>query len=106
MKYYRVQYGYGKDEFYSIPETEVSKAMRAQVKGTVFICEEGTAAGNSILTIKPDYNRLLGYNRDHQMTGEDYDELPRDAKHEHMQLLKEEQIKAFEVLGNNLQLHD
>lgn len=103
MKYYRVQYGYGKDDFYSVSEEDVAKAIRAQVKGTVFICDEGTVAGNSIVAIKPDYNRVLGYNRDYQMTGEDYNELPPGTKHEHTQLLDDIQDN---LSGNNPQLHD
>lgn len=75
MKYYRVKYGYGKDDFYSIPEEDLAKAMRAQANGTILICDEGTIAGNNIMGISPDYNRALGVNRDYALTGEDYNEL-------------------------------
>lgn len=98
MKHYRVKYGYGKDEFYSIDETELPKALRAQVNGTVFMCAEGTIAGNSIMAIQPDYNRLLGYKRDYELRGEDYDELPRGTKHEYMSFLEETKQTA---LGGN-----
>lgn len=87
MKYYRVVYGFGKDDFYSIPETEVAKALRAQVNGTVFICDEGSIAGNNIQAIRPDYNRLMGYKRDYQLKGEDYDAIGTEAVKEHRTFL-------------------
>lgn len=89
MKYFRVKYGYGKDEFYSVDETEVPKAIKAQVDGSVFICSEGTIAGNNIMAVQPDYNRLLGFNRDYQLTGEDYQEIEHRHQREHLELITE-----------------
>lgn len=105
MKYYRVKYGYGKDEFYSVEESELAKAIKAQGDSSIFICSEGTISGNNIMAIMPDYNRALGYKRDYAMTGEDYDELPRSVQREHTELLEQTKMGA---LGNrNLkELHD
>lgn len=89
MKYYRIKWGYGKDDFYSVNEQDVPRAIKAQLTGSVFMCDEGTIAGNSIMAIMPDYNRILGFNRDYQLTGEDYAELTRETKHEHMQYLED-----------------
>lgn len=89
MKYYRVKYGFGKDDFYSIDETELQKAIRAQVEGSIFICEEGTISGNNIMSIMPDYNRVLGLNRDYQLTGEDYDLLGAQKVKDHRNFLQE-----------------
>lgn len=72
MKYYRVKYGFGKDDFYSIDETELKKAIVAQVQGKILVCDEGTIAGNNIISISPDYNRALGLSRDYTLSGEDY----------------------------------
>lgn len=95
MKYYRVKYGYGKDEFYSIQETDLHRAIKAQGDGSIFLCEEGTISGNNIMAIHPDYNRLLGVNRDYQLTGEDYQELPSGAQHEHMRFIEDVKHKAL-----------
>lgn len=95
MKYYRVKYGYGADEFYSVDETEVGKAIQAQGGGTIFACSEGTISGNNIMAIMPDYNRALGYNRDYRLTGEDYKELPRGTQNEHTQFLEETKNHAL-----------
>lgn len=83
MKYFRVKFGYGKDDFYSVDESELPKAIRAQVNGTILVCEEGTIAGNNIMAIAPDYNRALGVNRDYTLTGEDYNELGATAVKAH-----------------------
>lgn len=97
MKHYRVKYGYGKDDFYSILETDLEKAMRAQISGTVFVCEEGTIAGNNIMQIVPDYQRLLGLNRDYELNHEDYQELGMKAVKEHRMFMQEAKHVA---LGN------
>lgn len=103
MKYYRVKYGYGKDDFYSVPETDLAKALRAQVNGTIFACEEGTIAGNSIMAIAPDYNRLMGYNRDYALTGEDYKEIGAKAVNAHRNFLNNVKREVL-VLGANTKL--
>lgn len=103
MKHYRVKYGFNKDDFYSIDETELRKAIVAQTKGQIFICDEGTIAGNNIISISPDYNRALGFNRDYTLTGEDYDQLGTRAVQEHRESFEEAKLAA---LGNGTkQLH-
>lgn len=72
MKYFRVYYGYDKDDFYSIPETDLRKAIIAQGTGNVAVFDVGTIAGNEIKRIQPDYQRLMGWNRDYKLGEEDY----------------------------------
>ncbi len=81
MKYFRVKFGFDKNDFYSIDENDLPKALRAQVNGTIFVCDEGT--------ISPDYNRKMGYKRDYALTGEDYDEIGAEAVNEHRLFLNE-----------------
>jgi len=75
MKYFRVYFGYGKDDFYSIPETELQRAIKAQITGQVALLETGTISGNEIKRIQPDYQREMGWNRDYQLGYEDYTEI-------------------------------
>lgn len=97
MNYYRVKFGYGADDFYSVDESEVGRAVKAQGEGTVFTCAEGTISGNNIMAIMPDYNRILGYNRDYRLTGEDYSWIPKGAQKEHQDFLEETKRQVLGV---------
>jgi hypothetical protein len=89
MKYFKVQKGYGVDDYISIDETELRKAMIAQVKGQVAIFREGTVSGNSIMSITPDWNRTMGWNRDYKLTGEDYEYIGNKRVNESRVLLED-----------------
>lgn len=97
MKYFRVKYGYGKDEFVSVDENEVRVALAVQVSGEVAVFKEGSISGNSIIAVLPDFNRLLGYKRDYIMEGEDYDQIPNGVQAEHHTFL-ENAIRALKGL--------
>lgn len=78
MKYYRVKYGYGADEFISVNEIELPMAIRAHVGGKRGIFKEGTVSGDKIIAVIPDYQRAMGWSRSHQLSGEDYAEIGRE----------------------------
>ncbi len=82
MKYFRVYFGFGKDDFLSIPQTELPKAINAQVTGKVALLESGSIAGNNIHRIVPDYQREMGYHRDYQLASDDYVAIGNKAKTE------------------------
>jgi hypothetical protein len=88
MKYFRVKYGYGKDEFLSIDENEYRKAVIAQGSGSVAIFASGTVSGNNILAIMPDYQRVLGLRRDWELGGEDYALLGEKTQQEYQLFMK------------------
>lgn len=99
MKYFRVKIGYGKDDFISIDETELPRAIIAQGTGRVAVFKEGTVAGNHIAAIVPDYQRALGYARDYTLNGEDYAELGT-KKDEHLDMLVEATKQANLTIGS------
>jgi hypothetical protein len=104
MKYYRIKFGYGKDDFISADEEETRKALIAQVTGQVAILSEGTIAGNNIMAIIPDYQREMGWHREYTLTGEDYDEIGKKSQREHMQFLSEVTERARLGLPDNKRL--
>lgn len=88
MKHFRVKFGFKNDDFISIDETELSKALRAQIKGSVAVFKEGSIAGNLITMILPDYQKDMGWNRDYQLTGEDYDEIGKKRQLSYTSLIE------------------
>ena len=87
MKHFRVKTGFGKDEFISISETELPMAMRAQINGGIGVFEEGTVSGNHIISITPDFNRLMRFNREYALTGEDYAEIGTKRQEEYKEFM-------------------
>lgn len=83
MKYFKVKFGYGTDDFIIIDETEASKAIRAQINGTVVVFKEGSVSGKNIISITPDVNKIMGWNRTYQPTAEDYGDVPKKIINEH-----------------------
>lgn len=90
--YFKIQKGYGKDDFVSIGENELEMAIRAQVTGKVgFFKEGGTVAGNHIISIEPDFDRA---EKTYNPSGPDY--LSHSVKENHYLAIKNagEMVKA------------
>jgi hypothetical protein len=87
-KFFRVKVGYGNDDYITIDDTELSKCLRAQFNGSMVICKEGSISGKSIITITPDVNKIMGWNRGYQPTPEDYGDAPQKLINEHRELLE------------------
>lgn len=71
--------GFRKDQHYTIDSDEAHKAYYLFLnpeKRTVF--KNGVALiGSNIQGIEPDYNATMGWNSDHQLDGDDYNELKK-----------------------------
>lgn len=91
MQYFKVRLGFGKNDFVSIDETDLSKAMRAQVKGTIVILGGESIAGNTISRISPDYNRIMGWYADYEPTGGDRERLESNSEIKQCRMLLEQQ---------------
>lgn len=73
--YFKIQKGFHVDDYISIDESELPMAVRAQVSGKVGIFKEGTISGDKIISITPDWNREMGWNRDYRLGNEDYAQI-------------------------------
>lgn len=87
-KFFKVKVGYGNDDFIIIDDTELAKCLRAQLNGSMVICKEGSISGKYIITITPDINKLMGWNRTYQPTPEDYGEISSNLLNEYRELLE------------------
>lgn len=99
MLYFKVKTGYGADDFLSITEDELPTALRAQIGGKVAVFAEGTIGGNHIMSITPDYNRVLGFARSYRLTPEDYEILGNTKRRQHEMALDLAAGKARNELG-------
>src|SRR3990167_2579045 len=76
--YFRVKTGYESNDYISIPQSDYSKAVRAQIKKTVVVFgEHGSISGANIISVLPDWYKELGYHGDYQVTDEDKESIPR-----------------------------
>lgn len=71
--------GFRKDQHYTINADEAHKAyylfLNPEQRG---VFKNGVAIiGNDIRGIEPDYNATMGWNTDHQLNGDDYNELKK-----------------------------
>jgi len=93
MRYFKVQIGFDEGNYISINEHELPLAIKAMGTGEVAVFDEGMVAGNNIISVTPDYNRAMGYNKGYKLTGEDYRHIGKATMHEHLDLLAD--IKAI-----------
>lgn len=86
--YFKVKIGFGADDFISITPDELPRALKAQASGQVALFKEGSVAGNQIISVLPDWNRVMGYHRDYKLTGEDYEHIGGERVEEARNLLE------------------
>jgi len=104
MKYFKIQKGFGADDYLSIDETELEMAIRAQITGKVAIFKSGTISGNIIQAITPDYNRDMGWKRDYKLNGEDYAFIGKEKTNEYRLLVQNTNNEVLGQLGMKTQI--
>ena len=81
--YFKIQVGYGKDDYITITQDELHKALALFITGTgrgVF--ENGAIRGQDIVKIIPDWHMAMGWNKTHQMDTFDYEAIePKRARY-------------------------
>lgn len=87
-KYFKIKFGYGNDEFISIDETELKKAIEIHLTGKNGVFKEGSISGKNVIAIVPDWNKAMGWKRDYKLTGEDYTEIGNKREDEYRDLIQ------------------
>lgn len=101
MKYYKILRGYGAEDFIQIDETELEKAYGAFLLKKDGIYSGGAVRGSEIISIQPDYHRIMGWNRGYKLQPEDYEELKsKEIDKNCMKILSETRDKINYLISN------
>lgn len=77
MRYFKVMRGFGNDDFIPIDESELEKAVYAQVSQKNVFFKNGSVNGAHISAIMPDFHRAMGWSYGWKITAEDHGEMAR-----------------------------
>lgn len=79
-KWFRVKYGYGVNDFISVTEDYLAKAIYAKQKQSLFSYGDKIIDGKEIKNIVPDYHKYTGWNAWYEPTStEDFIQIERDC---------------------------
>lgn len=79
-RWFRVKYGYNANEFVSIPEEYLAKAIYSKQKQSLFSFNDRIIDGKEIKTITPDYHKHTGWHEWYEpKDGEDFKQIERDC---------------------------
>lgn len=104
--YFKVKIGFGQDDFISIDQSELPNAIKAQITGKVGVFTEGTIAGNNIISITPDWNKLMGWKRGYKLTDEDYTEIGDKKIKEARVLFQEIKNKVLGIAPSPIEISE
>ena len=96
--YFRVKYGFGATEYAVITQDDLSRAIYAQLNGTVVLLNGLSVNGKHIIYIKPDVHRYTGWNEGYEpKDADDFRQIQRDVPKEieTVQLLAEGRVRDF-----------
>lgn len=77
-KYFIIKTGFGAEDFISITQDELDKAIYCQIMGIVGVFDGGTINGKNIISIKEDWHRQMGWNRGYKLTDNDFAAIRAD----------------------------
>lgn len=97
MKFYKIVWGYDAEDMVQIDETELAKAMQCFITKKDGIFKNGPMKGDRIITIQPDYHRVMGWNPGYKLTAEDYGEIGPQVRREHENFLEEAKYQVNQI---------
>lgn len=103
MKYYKIIHGYSSEDYIEIDETELEKAFYVFLMKKDAVFSGGAIKGNSILMIKPDFHRTMGWNRGYKLDDWDYAEISDKGIDRKMQRVLEDTKSKVQYLMESKQ---
>lgn len=100
-RYFKVVYGFSEDEYLTVDETEVKKAIYAHLTGKKTAFNSGSVSGDKIIVIKEDWHKELGYNRGYKLKPEDYAEIEATVAKKYVGLIARAQEEVKQALREN-----
>jgi hypothetical protein len=78
--YFKVRIGYAPEDFISIGKDDLEKAQWAfETEAKVVFSDGQSVRGKDIITIVPDYNRMMNWNFNYRITAEDMTDVKRQV---------------------------
>lgn len=73
--FYKIIHGFSPEDYIEIGEKELQKAYYCFLMKKDSLFSGGSVKGNMIQEIKPDFHRIMGWNRGYKLEALDYEEL-------------------------------
>jgi hypothetical protein len=98
---FKVKHGFDNQDFIRIDESELEKAIYAQMTGKVAVLNGGTVRGSNIISITPDLHRAMGYNDGYELVAEDFAEIRNSGiENKARECFEEKKSKVYELIAN------
>lgn len=102
MRYFKLQTGFNPEDFISITENELEKAIYAQITGAVAIFNNGTVRGNNILSLKEDIYKAMDWNYGYKILPEEWTEINNSLKRQgYVGLISQAKNNVQRLLNEN-----
>jgi len=103
-KTFKIVTGFGDKDYFRIEKKELARAYHCFLTDGQMITEEGIALrGRNIMRIEPNWNEVMGYNRDYKLTSEDYIEIGEVRQTYSKAIMSKARDIAREVIENGNQ---
>lgn len=100
--YFKVQYGYGNDEYITITEEELPKAIAVFVGfGERGVFQNGAVRGKDIIRIIPDWHTHFGWNKTHKMDQYDWNMIPDSLQKSYQDIYLEAKEYTDVIINKN-----
>ncbi len=94
MLYFKVKIGFELEDIIGIDETEYPTVFKAQVTGKIAVFKNGMSiGGNSIISIKPDWLKMTGYELDDMTNIKEFQDQRKKCIEEVRQFLEKTKLE-------------